>query len=542
VMYMYYLLGWKIHKKMETVPPQLREDWYKKVKHNTYVLALDGDTDFAPSALCLLVDRLRRDAHVGAACGRIHPTGSGPLIWYQKFEYAVGHWLQKTTEHVLGCVLCSPGCFSLFRAEAIMDDNVLRTYTTVATEARHYVQYDQGEDRWLCTLMLQQGWRVEYCAGSDARTNAPEDFREFFNQRRRWGPSTLANTLDILESGGRTAQRNASISRLYVLYQIVYMAASIMGPATVCLMIAGSFWCEIREWGADEVEVDEVEEVEEVEVEEEVEEVEEVEVEEVEVEEVEVEEVVEEVEEEVEVEEVDEVEVSFANSLNVGRVGTLKPEEQEFWMRMIAKYLKPLEENPEHKERIKRDLYSMRNKVTFIYFMINAVWLVSTIALQIVGTQLFISFPKLGGSAAEVVNIAVPPLSFMFLLTFATMLLIQFLAMIYHRIYTLLHMMSYVSPDKAKEEPEDELQTSDNEAFEGGRGVGGGGGGGVGGVVVGGDGGGDDGGGGGDGGDGGGGGGGVGGSLTDFSDSDSEVHLEFSECREERYGVDTSLW
>ncbi|XP_078480833.1 chitin synthase-like, partial [Lampetra planeri] len=139
-------------------------------------------------------------------------------------------------------------------------------------------------------------------------------------------------------------------------------------------------------------------------------------------------------------------------------------------MRMIAKYLKPLEENPEHKERIKRDLYSMRNKVTFIYFMINAVWLVSTIALQIVGTQLFISFPKLGGSAAEVVNIAVPPLSFMFLLTFATMLLIQFLAMIYHRIYTLLHMMSYVSPDKAKEEPEDELQTSDNEAFEGGRG------------------------------------------------------------------------
>ena len=25
---------------------------------------------------------------------------------YQKFEYAIGHWLQKATEHVLGCVLC----------------------------------------------------------------------------------------------------------------------------------------------------------------------------------------------------------------------------------------------------------------------------------------------------------------------------------------------------------------------------------------------------------------------------------------------------
>ena len=37
------------------------------------------------------------------------------MYWYQAFEYAIGHWLQKATEHVMGCVLCSPGCFSLFR-------------------------------------------------------------------------------------------------------------------------------------------------------------------------------------------------------------------------------------------------------------------------------------------------------------------------------------------------------------------------------------------------------------------------------------------
>ena len=58
-------------------------------------------------------------------------AGSGYMQWYQKFEYAVGHWLQKATEHVLGCVLCSPGCFSLFRGWAVMDDNVMRTYTTL---------------------------------------------------------------------------------------------------------------------------------------------------------------------------------------------------------------------------------------------------------------------------------------------------------------------------------------------------------------------------------------------------------------------------
>ena len=33
-----------------------------------------------------------------------------------------------------------------------------------------------GEDRWLCTLLLQEGYRVEYCAASDALTYAPETF------------------------------------------------------------------------------------------------------------------------------------------------------------------------------------------------------------------------------------------------------------------------------------------------------------------------------------------------------------------------------
>lgn len=68
----------------------------------------------------------------------------GPMIWYQKFEYAVSHWLQKATEHLIGCVLCSPGCFSLFRASALMDDNVMRKYATTSSNARHYIQFDQG--------------------------------------------------------------------------------------------------------------------------------------------------------------------------------------------------------------------------------------------------------------------------------------------------------------------------------------------------------------------------------------------------------------
>jgi len=67
------------------------------------------------------------------------------MVWYQRFEYAIGHWFQKATEHMIGCVLCSPGCFSLFRGSALMDDNVMRKYATVSSEASNYIQYDQGK-------------------------------------------------------------------------------------------------------------------------------------------------------------------------------------------------------------------------------------------------------------------------------------------------------------------------------------------------------------------------------------------------------------
>ena len=258
VMYMYYLLSYKLLGKKEHKEFQKKYNLFhdfsgfgdfiksmseeRKVKaQNTFVLALDGDVDFKPEAVLLLVDRMRKNPKVGAACGRIHPIGSGPMVWYQKFEYAVGHWLQKAAEHKLGCVLCSPGCFSLFRGSALMDDNVMRRYADKATEASHYVQYDQGEDRWLCTLLLQEGYRVDYCAASDALTYAPDTFKEFFNQRRRWMPSTIANILDLLKDAKHTILVNENISTFYIFYQGFLLASTILGPGTILLTIASSF-------------------------------------------------------------------------------------------------------------------------------------------------------------------------------------------------------------------------------------------------------------------------------------------------------------
>ena len=57
---------------------------------NTFCMALDGDVDFKPNAVQLLIDRLRRNKKVGVVCGRIHPIGAGrreKILYVREVSY-----------------------------------------------------------------------------------------------------------------------------------------------------------------------------------------------------------------------------------------------------------------------------------------------------------------------------------------------------------------------------------------------------------------------------------------------------------------------
>ncbi|CAD5114651.1 DgyrCDS3701 [Dimorphilus gyrociliatus] len=261
-MYMYYLIMFKLLENGKAL--QDSSDAWKKIVYtgseyikslnqaslkklaNTYILALDGDVTFKPKAIEYLVECMKQNIQTGAVCGRIHPTGRGPMVWYQAFEYAVGHWFQKAAEHIFGSVLCSPGCFSLFRVAALLDNNVMKTYLSIATEPEHFIQYDMGEDRWLCTLLIQQGHRVDYIAASDALTVAPESFSEFFKQRKRWIPSTLANIVDLLSSHRNV--KNPNISKFFIWYQFFLLVSTILGPSTIIIAIASALDTMFQDW------------------------------------------------------------------------------------------------------------------------------------------------------------------------------------------------------------------------------------------------------------------------------------------------------
>ena len=236
VMYMYYILFFRIpndNKPNEEDPEKGHIDHYER----TFILTTDADIVFTPESVKSLIEMLSRDRTVGAVCARTHPLGSGPIVWYQVFDYAIGHWFQKVAENVMGSVLCCPGCFSLFRTSALKD--VVQIYASNVSLAKDFLTKDMGEDRWLCTLLVQHGWRLEYCAVSENFTFCPDHFEEFYKQRRRWVPSTLANLFELVSSGSRIVKKNNFISYLFIFYQILNIVSTILSPGAVIIVLVG---------------------------------------------------------------------------------------------------------------------------------------------------------------------------------------------------------------------------------------------------------------------------------------------------------------
>ena len=230
VMYMKYVLEYRIEQSEKSENQENRI-----LKEKAFILTTDADIDFTNGSVTALLDILARDDKIGAVCARTHPLGSGPVVWYQIFDYAIGHWFQKAAEHILGCVLCCPGCFSVFRVSAL--EEVIKKYSGSVENGFDFLTKDMGEDRWLCTLLIQEGWRLEYSAVSQDSTYCPETFEEFYKQRRRWIPSTIANLALVIGGWYEITSRNDSITILFILYEFLIVFSSLISPATVILII-----------------------------------------------------------------------------------------------------------------------------------------------------------------------------------------------------------------------------------------------------------------------------------------------------------------
>ncbi|KAL8586378.1 hypothetical protein ACOMHN_022993 [Nucella lapillus] len=215
------------------VPPAPRTTHDK----NTFILATDADMLFNDTALLDLVNVCNQDLRLGAACGRTFPMGKkvNPIVWYQIFEYAKDFWMIKSAQNVIGSVMCCPGCFSLYRAQAIED--VVHHYSQPTTRAGHVFTKDTGEDRWMCTLMMLRGWKLHYSSQAVNSTYCPDTVTEFIKQRRRWILSDFANSFLVFRNLPRLMRSNGCFSFMYALYLVQLFIIVIFSPGTTVVML-----------------------------------------------------------------------------------------------------------------------------------------------------------------------------------------------------------------------------------------------------------------------------------------------------------------
>ncbi|XP_013412401.1 uncharacterized protein LOC106175109 [Lingula anatina] len=240
IMYLSYIVDLLSNKPRDESDKAMHDAWEDRLK-KTFILATDADVKFTLDSVEALFDVfLRDDDHsVSAVCGRTHPLGSKvqPIVSYQVFDYAIGHWLQKVANHVLGSVLCAPGCFTMYRTSVLK--RTMAEYASDAKTGFEFLYKDMGEDRWLCTLLVKNRSGIEYCAVAEDKTFCPETFGEFFKQRRRWIVSTMANMWLLLKSAEDLVTSSERITYPFMIYQFFLLVSSLIGPATVILVISG---------------------------------------------------------------------------------------------------------------------------------------------------------------------------------------------------------------------------------------------------------------------------------------------------------------
>ena len=250
IMYMMYVLQFRNNSSECTYTGSSQEppSFFENIENcgnptfddHTYILTTDADMEFEASAVELLVEVMERDRRLGGVCSRTYPMGMrpGPVVWYQMWDYAKEYWLLKSTQQILGAVLCCPGCFSVYRGSALRQ--VVATYATEVQRPFDTFLKDMGEDRWLCTLMMLKGWKLDYASFCVNSTFCPETFEEFVKQRRRWIMSEIGNMLSVFRHGWRLCRGNDAISFGYIALVFALFCSAVLTPAfTMCLLAGG---------------------------------------------------------------------------------------------------------------------------------------------------------------------------------------------------------------------------------------------------------------------------------------------------------------
>lgn len=147
------------------------------------IVTIDADTRVSAGALDAFRNAFAQVPPLAAACGILHPAGTGSwqarvFETFQQFEY-LRAFLSRAAWMRSDALLLVSGAFAAYRREVLeliggFDPKCLvEDYELI--HRLHQFSYDHGRD-----------WRVQVLPGPRAVTDAPADVLGFLRQRRRW--------------------------------------------------------------------------------------------------------------------------------------------------------------------------------------------------------------------------------------------------------------------------------------------------------------------------------------------------------------------
>ncbi|KAG0652887.1 Myosin chitin synthase 1 [Hyphodiscus hymeniophilus] len=175
-----------------------------------FMLQIDADTVVSPDSGSRMVSSFLNDTRLIGVCGEtaLSNSKSSFVTMIQVYEYYISHNLSKAFESLFGSVTCLPGCFTMYRIRAaesgkplFVSREVVEGYANIRVDTLHMKNLlHLGEDRYLTTLLIKHHskYKTKYLSSAHAWTIAPDTWKVFLSQRRRWINSTVHNLMELI--------------------------------------------------------------------------------------------------------------------------------------------------------------------------------------------------------------------------------------------------------------------------------------------------------------------------------------------------------
>ncbi len=175
-----------------------------------FLLQIDADTVVGPDSASRMVSAFLDDTRLIGICGEtaLSNAKSSFVTMIQVYEYYISHNLSKAFESLFGSVTCLPGCFTMYRIRAadsgkplFVSREVVDAYANIRVDTLHMKNLlHLGEDRYLTTLLIKfhSKYKTKYLPTAHCWTIAPDTWKVFLSQRRRWINSTVHNLIELV--------------------------------------------------------------------------------------------------------------------------------------------------------------------------------------------------------------------------------------------------------------------------------------------------------------------------------------------------------